>query len=64
MFQNYSSEQFQRIITLVSVVTSIPLASLNTTVATIVALIGCAMQLWGYIQRFRKGDVTVLGARK
>lgn len=64
MFENYSSEQFTRIIGVVSLLTSIPVANLNTTFATILALISAAAHLIGYIQRLRKGDVTVAGFRR
>lgn len=64
MFKNYSSEQFQRLVSFISLLTSIPVANINTTIATILALVGAIMQVWGYIQRWRKGDVTIFGARR
>lgn len=60
----YSGEQAQRIISLVALLTTIPVSDLNTTLATIIALIGCVAQVWGYIAKWRKGDVTILGFKK
>ena len=64
MFQNVSAEQVGRIISIFSLLLGVSVDEANTTVHVISVIGIAAMQVWGYIRRFKKGDVTALGARK
>lgn len=69
MFQTYSSEQFQRIVIFIGVLISmfgidIPEGSVEAALQTVINFGVLLMTLWGWFQRWRKGDVNALGFRK